>query len=308
MKVNSSEFTATLVGFFFKAWTKTTGDLNILWFFMDGLWVVACTTGFIWIVFFRDSRVSFPKPTISAQNIPFLCMPFWKWLRSHSIPFKQARSISKLWHVGHAHPQFLTCIVFASHFFSRWTLRFNSFSLTICFSQEKYQRHSDLQSCDSVMDSFYLQNRNKHSLIAWYFSRSNEVIHWIPVKSSINFMPHCLSYRFDVVFEDTNSGEEMFRSHTGRTCRTYSEPAQTEATFLPSTDEATSGVTDSSFSTSRNTRMLTADDYEVFEPRKSRSKQRGECSLEYEFGYWHFCSLFVSSCTKCNNRWFYISW
>ncbi|XP_044168787.1 LOW QUALITY PROTEIN: synaptonemal complex protein ZEP1-like [Acropora millepora] len=79
---------------------------------------------------------------------------------------------------------------------------------------------------------------------------------------------------FDVVFEDTNSGEEMFRSHTGRTCRTYSEPAQTEATFLPSTDEAASGVTDSSFSTSRNTRMLTADDYEVFEPRKSRSNQR----------------------------------
>ena len=93
-------------------------------------------------------------------------------------------------------------------------------------------------------------------------------------------MAHCLSYRFDVVFEDTNSGEEMFRSHTGRTCRTYSEPAQTEATFLPSTDEAASGVTDSSFSTSRNTRMLTADDYEVFEPRKSRSNQRGECSLE----------------------------
>ncbi|KAK2562295.1 hypothetical protein P5673_014566 [Acropora cervicornis] len=89
---------------------------------------------------------------------------------------------------------------------------------------------------------------------------------------------------FDVVFEDTNSGEEMFRSHTGRTCRTYSEPAQTEATFLPSTDEAASGVTDSSFSTSRNTRMLTADDYEVFEPRKSRSNQRETSNIaEKEF-------------------------
>lgn len=114
-------------------------------------------------------------------------------------------------------------------------------------------------------------------------------------------MPHCLSYRFDVVFEDTNSGEEMFRSHTGRTCRMYSEPAQTEATFIPSTDEAASGLTDSSFSTSRNTRMLTTDDYEAFEPRKSKSKQKGECSLQYECEYLHFCALFVFSCTKYKN-------
>ena len=117
MKVNSSEFTASLVFFFFKAWTKTTGDLNILCFFMNGLWVIACATGFIWIVFFRDSQVSFRKPTISAQNIPFLCMPFWKWLRSHWIQFKQARSLSKLWYVGHADPRFFylysVCITFS---------------------------------------------------------------------------------------------------------------------------------------------------------------------------------------------------
>ncbi|XP_068747542.1 M-phase phosphoprotein 9-like isoform X2 [Montipora capricornis] len=84
---------------------------------------------------------------------------------------------------------------------------------------------------------------------------------------------------FDVVFEDANSGEEMFRSHTGRTCRMYSEPAQTEASFIPSSDEAANGLTDSSFGTSRNSRMLPADDYDGIEPRKTKSKQGSTCNV-----------------------------
>lgn len=49
--------------------------------------------------------------------------------------------------------------------------------------------------------------------------------------------------RFDVVFEDSQSGEEMIRTHTGRTRRLYGEPAQTETSFTSGGDNAVAGLT-----------------------------------------------------------------
>ena len=89
-----------------------------------------------------------------------------------------------------------------------------------------------------------------------------------------------LSCRFDVVFEDSKSGEEMVRTHTGRTRRLYGEPAQTEASFATGADEATGGIADSAFSSvqdGRDGRLLAVNDWESnrTEPRRSKSKQSG---------------------------------
>lgn len=69
----------------------------------------------------------------------------------------------------------------------------------------------------------------------------------------------------------------MFRSHTGRTCRVYNDPVQTEANFIASGSEVAGGLGDSTFGTSRNTRMLAAEEYDsdVSEPRKAKLKQSG---------------------------------
>ncbi|KAJ7374044.1 M-phase phosphoprotein 9 [Desmophyllum pertusum] len=84
--------------------------------------------------------------------------------------------------------------------------------------------------------------------------------------------------RFDVVFEDSKSGEEMIRTHTGRTRRLYGEPAQTETSFVTGNDGATGGIAESAFSAARDGkdgRLLAVDDWESSrsEPRRSKSKQ-----------------------------------
>ncbi|XP_078362054.1 uncharacterized protein LOC144646372 [Oculina patagonica] len=96
--------------------------------------------------------------------------------------------------------------------------------------------------------------------------------------------------RFDVVFEDSKSGEEMVRTHTGRTRRLYGEPAQTETSFVKGTDEATGGIADSAFSSvrdDRDGRLLAVEDWESSrsEPRRSKDKQSVMYNVaEKEFG------------------------
>ena len=82
------------------------------------------------------------------------------------------------------------------------------------------------------------------------------------------------------MFEDSHSGEEMIRTHTGRTRRLYGEPAQTETSFVTGNDEAAGGIPDSTFSAvrdGRDGRLLAVDDWESSrsEPRKSKCKQSG---------------------------------
>jgi len=81
--------------------------------------------------------------------------------------------------------------------------------------------------------------------------------------------------RFDVVFEDAKSGEEMTRTHTGRTRRVYGEPPQTESSFSTAGHEGAGGIADSDIGTTRDTRLLAVEDYEStrLEPRKTKSKQ-----------------------------------
>ena len=73
------------------------------------------------------------------------------------------------------------------------------------------------------------------------------------------------------MFEDKNSGEEMVRTHMGRTWHVYNEPVQTESNFISNGDEAAVGIA------ACNTRLLTADDFDstVSEPRRTKSKQNG---------------------------------
>ena len=83
-----------------------------------------------------------------------------------------------------------------------------------------------------------------------------------------------------MVFEDSKSGEEMIRTHTGRTRRLYGEPAQTETSFVTGNDGATGGIAESAFSAARDGkdgRLLAVDDWESSrsEPRRSKSKQSG---------------------------------
>ena len=86
------------------------------------------------------------------------------------------------------------------------------------------------------------------------------------------------------MFEDSKSGEEMIRTHTGRTRRLYGEPPQTEAGFVTANDDAASGIHDSTFSPVRDGkdgRLLAVDDLENSrtEPRKSKPKQSGKSFL-----------------------------
>ena len=58
-----------------------------------------------------------------------------------------------------------------------------------------------------------------------------------------------------MVFEDSQSGEELVRTHTGRTRRLYGEPAQTETSFTTRGDQAVAGfIPDSAFSAIREGR------------------------------------------------------
>ena len=51
------------------------------------------------------------------------------------------------------------------------------------------------------------------------------------------------------MFENSQSGEEMIRTHTGRTRRLYGEPAQTGTSFTSGGDNAVAGlICDSPFS------------------------------------------------------------
>ena len=92
-----------------------------------------------------------------------------------------------------------------------------------------------------------------------------------------------------MVFEDPKSGEEMGRTHTGRTRRLYSETPHTESGFLTAGDEAAGEITEPSFSAAREARLLAVEDYDrtISEPRKTKSKQSGwyrtvlEISLQY---------------------------
>ncbi|XP_020631831.1 uncharacterized protein LOC110068764 isoform X2 [Orbicella faveolata] len=99
-----------------------------------------------------------------------------------------------------------------------------------------------------------------------------------------------LMTRFDVVFEDSKSGEEMIRTHTGRTRRLYGEPAQTEASFVTANDDSASGIRDSTFSAVRDGkdgRLLAVDDWESSrtEPKKSKPKQSAMYNVaEKDFG------------------------
>lgn len=82
------------------------------------------------------------------------------------------------------------------------------------------------------------------------------------------------------MFEDSHSGEEMIRTHTGRTRRLYGEPAQTETNFLTANDDPPTGVRDSSFiavTEGKDGRLSALDDWESnrTEPRKSKPKQSG---------------------------------
>lgn len=100
-----------------------------------------------------------------------------------------------------------------------------------------------------------------------------------------------LMTRFDVVFEDSQSGEELIRTHTGRTRRLYGEPAQTEMGFVTTNDDAAGGTHDSSFSADRNekdVRLSAVDDRESSrtDPRKSKPKQIAMCNVaEKDFGF-----------------------
>ena len=70
-----------------------------------------------------------------------------------------------------------------------------------------------------------------------------------------------------MVFEDSQSGEELVRTHTGRTRRLYGEPAQTETSFTTGGDQAVAGfIPDSAFSAIR-------------EGRDEKLKQSGEHSV-----------------------------
>ena len=75
-----------------------------------------------------------------------------------------------------------------------------------------------------------------------------------------------------MVFEDKNSGEEMVRTHMGRTWRVYNEPAQTESNFVAGGDETASGIA------ACNTRLLNAEDFDstLSEPRNTNLKQNGK--------------------------------
>ena len=82
------------------------------------------------------------------------------------------------------------------------------------------------------------------------------------------------------MFEDSHSGEEMIRTHTGRTRRLYGEPAQTETRFLTANDDTASGVRDPSYSAVKDGidgRLSAVVDWESSrtEPRKSKPKQSG---------------------------------
>ena len=80
-----------------------------------------------------------------------------------------------------------------------------------------------------------------------------------------------------MVFEDAKSGEEMIRTHTGRTRRLYGEPAKTESNFLTPGDEAAGGIADSGFGATCDTRLLAVEDYDNTtrsEP-KAKPKQSG---------------------------------
>lgn len=83
--------------------------------------------------------------------------------------------------------------------------------------------------------------------------------------------------RFDVVFEDTKSGEEMIRTHTGRTRRLYNEAPQTESSFLTAGDEAAGSIAEPGLSAAHDARLLTVEDYDrtISEPRRTKSKQSG---------------------------------
>ena len=82
-----------------------------------------------------------------------------------------------------------------------------------------------------------------------------------------------------MVFEDTKSGEEMIRTHTGRTRRLYGEPAQTESSFLAAGDEAAGGFPESEFTGAHDARLLAVEDYDrtISEPRRTKDKQSGWC-------------------------------
>ena len=82
------------------------------------------------------------------------------------------------------------------------------------------------------------------------------------------------------MFEDSHSGEEMVRTHTGRTRRLYGEPAQTETSFVTANDDVASGFRDSVYSAGRDGkdgRLLALEDWESSrtEPKKSKPKQSG---------------------------------
>ena len=82
------------------------------------------------------------------------------------------------------------------------------------------------------------------------------------------------------MFEDSQSGEELIRTHTGRTRRLYGEPAQTEMGFVTTNDDAAGGIHDSKFSTDQNEKdgRLSALDHRESgqtDSRKSKPKQIG---------------------------------
>ena len=80
-----------------------------------------------------------------------------------------------------------------------------------------------------------------------------------------------------MVFEDTKSGEEMIRTHTGRTRRLYNEAPQTESSFLTAGDEAAGSIAGPGLSAAHDARLLTVEDYDrtISEPRRTKSKQSG---------------------------------
>lgn len=100
-----------------------------------------------------------------------------------------------------------------------------------------------------------------------------------------------LMTRFDVVFEDSQSGEELIRTHTGRTRRLYGEPPQTEMGFVTTNDDASGGVRDSTFSADRNEkdgRLSAVDDRDSgrTDLRKSKPKQIAMSNVaEKDFGF-----------------------
>lgn len=99
----------------------------------------------------------------------------------------------------------------------------------------------------------------------------------LATNSFISLLLYLYTQRFDVVFEDTKSGEETVRTHTGRTRRVYGEPAQTESSFLAPGDGATGGSSESEFIGANDARLLTVEDYNrtISVPRRTKDKQSG---------------------------------